>query len=123
MADFIRLRQPSPADLPACSEICFEAFGKVNACHGFAPEFPQREIINGMMGMLFSNPAVYGVVADEGGRVVGSNFLWNLGAIAGIGPITVDPSAQAKSVGRRMMESALQRAAEKRFAGVRLVQA
>jgi GNAT superfamily N-acetyltransferase len=124
MADSIRLRQPTPAHLEPCGDICFEAFGAVNRRHGFAPEFPQREIIGGLMGMLFGNPAIHGVVAeDAAGRVVGSNFLWDLGPIAGIGPITVDPSAQAKSVGRRMMEAVLEHATEKRFAGVRLVQA
>jgi hypothetical protein len=33
--------------------------------------------------------------------VVGSNFLWEGDAIAGVGPITVDPAAQNGSVGRR----------------------
>ena len=44
-------------------------------------------------------------------------------AIAGIGPITVDPAVQNKTVGRQLMMAAMERAAERKFAGVRLVQA
>jgi predicted N-acetyltransferase YhbS len=44
-------------------------------------------------------------------------------AIAGIGPITVDPTVQNARVGRALMDAVLERARERRFAGVRLVQA
>lgn len=43
--------------------------------------------------------------------------------IGGIGPITVDPASQNRSVGRRLMEAMLQRARQKHLSGVRLVQA
>ena len=66
---------------------------------------------------------MYSVVAEAGGRVVGSKFLWEGGAVAGVGPVTVDPAAQAASVGRRMMEAVLERARERRISSVRLVQA
>jgi N-acetylglutamate synthase-like GNAT family acetyltransferase len=70
---------------------------------------------------------VYGVAAEEptnqGPRVVGSCFLWELGQIAGIGPVTVDPTVQARRVGRQLMESVLARARVDGVAGVRLVQA
>jgi hypothetical protein len=62
-------------------------------------------------------------VAEADGRVVGSNFLWENGTIAGIGPITIDPDAQNVAVGRRLMEDVLRRARERGVAGVRLVQA
>jgi hypothetical protein len=55
--------------------------------------------------------------------VVGSNFLWENGTIAGVGPITIDPDAQNAAVGRRLMEDVLRRAKERNIAGVRLVQA
>jgi hypothetical protein len=41
----------------------------------------------------------------------------------GVGPITVDTSAQARSVGKRMMEDVLRRAQERGAVSVRLVQA
>jgi hypothetical protein len=66
---------------------------------------------------------VYSVVAEIDGRVVGSNFLWETASIAGVGPITVDPSVQNGAIGRRMMEDVLRRTEEQGHAGVRLVQA
>jgi hypothetical protein len=62
-------------------------------------------------------------VAEQDGRIIGSNFLDERNPIAGVGPITVDPTIQNKSVGRRLMDDVHQRAAQKKFAGVRLVQA
>lgn len=42
---------------------------------------------------------------------MGSNFLDERGPVRGVGPITVDPDAQAGGVGRLLMEAALDRAA------------
>ena len=44
-------------------------------------------------------------------------------AIAGVGPITVDPTVQNRAIGRRLMDAVHERAAERNFAGVRLIQA
>ena len=73
--------------------------------------------------MLLSRPDIYSVVAEAGGKIVGSNFLWEGDTIAGIGPITIDPKNQNGGVGRRMMEDVMARAQQRNFAGVRLVQA
>jgi ribosomal protein S18 acetylase RimI-like enzyme len=122
--DTVRLRRPTPADAESCATICFDAFCGINARHGFPPDFAGREVAAGLMEWVLNNPQVYGVVAeDASGRVIGSNFLWEADTIAGIGPITVDPAAQERSVGRRLMEHVLDRVAERRFPGVRLVQA
>ena len=43
--------------------------------------------------------------------------------IAGIGPITIDPGAQNLGIGRKLMQAAMDRASERRPAGMRLVQA
>src|SRR5215216_3531134 len=108
----ITLRPAAPADQATLARICFDAFGDINGRHGFPSDFAVPEAAAGLMAMLTNNPQVYGVVAEMDGRVVGSNFLWEADAIAGVGPITVDPSAQAGSVGRRMMERVLERARE-----------
>src|SRR6185503_2296286 len=42
--------------------------------------------------------------------------------IAGVGPITVDPTVQNSSIGRQLMENVLRRARDRRFAGIRLLQ-
>jgi Acetyltransferase (GNAT) domain len=72
---------------------------------------------------MLGHPKFYGVVAEIDGRVVGSNFLDERNTIAGVGPITVDPAVQNRAVGRRLMDAVHQRAAERNFAGVRLIQA
>jgi N-acetylglutamate synthase-like GNAT family acetyltransferase len=72
--------------------------------------------------MLFSHPEFYCVVAESDGRLVGSNCLDERSAIAGLGPITVDPNFQNSGVGRKLMEAVLVRARERKFPGVRLLQ-
>ena len=120
----ITLRPGSPADVSACASICFDAFRDINDRHAFPPDFPSVDATRGLMEFMLNHPEqVYSVVAEAGGRVVGSCFLWEGGPVAGVGPVTVDPAVQARSVGRRMMEAVLARARERRFAGVRLVQA
>jgi hypothetical protein len=61
-------------------------------------------------------------VAEDGGRLLGSNFLDERGAVFGLGPITVDPAAQNEGIGRRLMDAALERAQQRRAPGVRLLQ-
>ncbi len=73
--------------------------------------------------MLLSHPGFYSVVAEDKGRVVGSNFLDERACIAGVGPITVDPRGQNQGIGGRLMQDVLDRAAQERAAGVRLLQA
>jgi predicted N-acetyltransferase YhbS len=119
----LTFRRGHAADAGACSSICYEAFGAIADGHNFPRDFPVPEATAGLMAFLLSDPHTYSVVAEAGGRIVGSNFLSEGGTIAGVGPITVDPALQNASVGRQLMENVMQRAAERRFAGVRLVQA
>jgi hypothetical protein len=63
------------------------------------------------------------VVAESGGRIIGSNVLDQRSVIAGVGPLSVDPDVQNRGVGRKLMQVVMDRANERRAAGVRLVQA
>lgn len=120
----VMLRAGRPDDALKCGTILYQGLRAIAQQHGFEPDFPSAEFGAGMLTELLADPAVYSVVAEtEDGRVIGSNFLWEGDTIAGIGPTSVDPAAQNRSVGRRLMEHVLQRAQEKRCAGVRLVQA
>ena len=121
--DGITLRRFRPEDVDACARICFEAFCGINQVHGFPPDFPSVDVARGLFSMMAPLPNVYGVVAEQDGRVVGSNFLWEWLPVSGIGPITVSPEVQARSVGRRLMEDVLARARLSGAPGVRLVQA
>jgi hypothetical protein len=65
----------------------------------------------------------YSIVAEENGRIVGSNFADRRSSIAGIGPISVDPEAQNQGIGRKLMEAAIDHFAASNVPGIRLVQA
>ena len=118
----ITIRRAKPEDAPACGPVCFDAFCKINTVHGFPPEFPSTDAYVGILSMMFSHPGFYCVVAESDGCMVGSNCLDERSAIAGLGPITVDPSMQDRGVGRKLMEALLVRARERNFPGVRLLQ-
>jgi predicted N-acetyltransferase YhbS len=117
------VRAATPADSAACGKICYEAFLKLSAKHGFPCDFPGPEAAGGLLSMMFSSSGFYSVVAESGGRIVGSNCLDERSLIAGIGPITVDPEAQNLGVGRKLMQAVMDRARERHPAGMRLVQA
>lgn len=117
------LRPGSVDDAARCGEICYHAFASLAEHHKFVPDFPSVAAATEVLTPLLQRPDVYAVVAERAGTVVGSNFLWRLAPVAGIGPITVDPDAQAASVGRRLMDDVQARAAVEGFPAVRLVQA
>ena len=119
----ITLRPGRPEDAQACGTICYEAFKSISDQHNFPKDFPSPDIAIGLLTMCLSRPDVYSVVAEMDGRVVASNFLWEIGSIAGVGPITVDPSAQNSSVGKQLMLDVIQRGRERAYPGIRLVQA
>jgi len=118
-----KIREGCLADADAAGMICYEAFSTISQQHGFEPDFPSFEVARDLLLALLSRPDVYSAVAESEGRIIGSNFLWQDSAIAGIGPLTVTPEAQSGRVGRGLMEDVLAHARNKHFAGVRLVQA
>jgi predicted N-acetyltransferase YhbS len=119
----ITIRRATPEDAPACGAICFQAFFDINSAHNFPPDLPSAEDAVGLLTMMFSHPGFYCVVAESDGRIIGSNCLDERSPIAGVGPITVETGAQNAGVGRKLMDAVLARATERKFAGVRLLQA
>jgi GNAT superfamily N-acetyltransferase len=117
------IRRATPADAEVCGRICFEAFSTLAQKHNFLPDFPAPEIPVHVLSTMFSHPSFFCVVAEQDGKIIGSNCLDERTPIAGVGPITIDPGAQNRSAGRQLMQAVMTRAAEKTFAGVRLVQA
>ena len=69
---------------------------------------------------MIEYPHVFGVVAERDGRILGFNFLGERDPIRGVDPIVVDPAAEGRGVGQRLMTAVLDRAAGVR--GVRPVQ-
>jgi predicted N-acetyltransferase YhbS len=119
----LKLRRGVPADAVECGRICFEAFESIAERHNFPPDFPSPDVASGLMALLIAHPNFYSIVAELDGRIVGSNFLDERSKIGGVGPITVDPSAQTRGIGRRLMENVLARSRERGLEGLRLVQA
>jgi GNAT superfamily N-acetyltransferase len=119
----IAVRKARPEDAPVCGRICYEAFTKISTEHGFPRDFPSVEVATGVLSMMFTHPGFYCVVAESGGQILGSNCLDERSAIAGVGPITIDPEVQNKGAGRALMGAVLTRSAERGFRGTRLLQA
>ena len=119
----VTIRRARPNDAAACGQICYEAFHKINTDHNFPPDVPDSAHGVRVLTQMFPHPGFYCVVAEVDGAIAGSNCLDEREAIAGIGPITIDPKVQNGGVGRKLMQAVLDRARERNCAGVRLVQA
>ena len=119
-------------DADKVGKIIFEAFSAVANKHNFPPDFPSVDIARGLASSLLSNPRFYSIIAEDntsnGGEdkasIVGSNFLdERSNIVAGVGPLTIDPKYQNKGTGRQLMINILERAKNKNFSAIRLLQA
>jgi len=117
------IRAATSGDAAACGRIAYEAFATLAGKHNFPADFPNPEVATQVLGSMFSHPSFFCVVAEQDKKIIGSNCLDERTAIAGVGPITIDPGTQNRSVGRQLMQAVMTRAIERKFAGVRLVQA
>jgi GNAT superfamily N-acetyltransferase len=119
----VTIRRATVDDAAACGQICYDAFYTIATRHNFPPDVPEPAAGVGIITQLFTHPSFYCVVAEVDGVIAGSNCLDERNPIAGIGPITIDPKVQNRGVGRKLMDAVIDRARERGFAGVRLVQA
>ena len=90
----LRLVPAEPQHVRELGRICFEAFKEVQDRGCGMRDFPTMDIARQVMGMLVQRDDFYRVSALDDGHVVGSNFLSLMDPVAGVGPITVDPSYQ-----------------------------
>lgn len=118
----VELIQPQPEHLAELGRICYEAFRNVAESHGFVRDFPDAGTAAQVLGLILSLPGNFGVAAQSGGRLVGSNYLILTDKVAGVGPITVDPASHNRGIGRRLMEAVLDHARQRGFSRVRLLQ-
>jgi len=119
----ISIRPGQPQDLRECGRICYAAFAAIAKAHNFKPDLPEVAVGEGLVGMMLAHPGFFGVVAEQGGKIVGSNFLDERNSISGVGPITIDPEVQNAGIGGELMRAVMQRSTARGFAGMRLVQA
>jgi predicted N-acetyltransferase YhbS len=118
----IRIREATPDDANECGRICHDAFAAIAEYHRFPPDFPTVDIAIGAVSGLIAHPGFFGVVAEDDGQILGSNFLDERSMIRGVGPITVDPDVQNRRIGLALMDAVLQRGTQHRAPGVRLLQ-
>jgi len=83
------LRAIRTQDADAVARIIDDAFAGIHDHHRFPRDFPSRESAAGVVDAFLAHPAIWGVVAERDGRVLGSNFLDERGPVRGVGPITV----------------------------------
>ena len=76
-----------------------------------------------LLSGLIRHPGFFSLVAELDGQIVGSSFLDERAMITGVGHVTVDPAVQDRRIGRALMETMLQRCAQRSVPGVRLLQA
>jgi predicted N-acetyltransferase YhbS len=119
----LTLRPARRADVPECGRVCYEAFNSIAARHGFPPEYPSVDVATALVSELIEHPGFFALVAEYDGRVVGSGFLDERSAIVGVGHVTIAPDMQGRRLGRALMTALLQRCAERRVPGVRLLEA
>jgi predicted N-acetyltransferase YhbS len=117
-----KIREAVLDDWQEAGRICYEAFATVSRQHGFPPDFPTVEAAALPIKWLIGHPQIYSIVAERDGRVIGSNFMDERSTISAIGPISIHPAEQDRGVGRALMLAALDRAAQRKAPGVRLLQ-
>jgi GNAT superfamily N-acetyltransferase len=116
----VELRPIEPGDRDETARIVYEAFAGIHDHHRFGRDFPTLEAAVELTTNFIAHPSIWGVVAEIDGRIVGSNHLDERGPVRGVGPITVDPAAQGRGVGRALMRAVLDRGAD--AMSVRLLQ-
>src|SRR5439155_9526885 len=100
----------------------YDAFAALAERHAFPTEPASPEFTRFRTAWMIEHAGFHGLVAERDGRPVASIFTDERSAIAGIGPVTVDPAAQDHGIGRLLMEQELERQRERAVPGVRLVQ-
>jgi predicted N-acetyltransferase YhbS len=105
----LTFRTGHPDDIEICGAICYAAFRAIANQHNFPEDFSSPVMATVVLSLLFSRSDIYPVVAEVDGQIVGSNFLWEGNTIAGVGPISVDPTTQNVGVGKGLMAAVLQR--------------
>jgi GNAT superfamily N-acetyltransferase len=121
-ATAVTVREATLADAEACGRIFYDAFEAIATRHNLPVEPGSPDFTRFKVGEMLAQERIAGLVAERGADVLGSAFVDERGAIAGIGPVTVDPAAQDDGIGRALMQAALERERARGAVGVRLVQ-
>ncbi|WP_035610485.1 GNAT family N-acetyltransferase [Haloferula sp. BvORR071] len=109
-------------EIPTLSRICHEAFSALHDRCGIDRDIPDASVGEMIIGQVVKRPDYTGVMALLDGKIVGSNFLCHADEVAGVGPITVDPTVQSRGIGRALMQWAVDEARRQGIRQTRLFQ-
>ncbi|TMB00750.1 MAG: GNAT family N-acetyltransferase [Deltaproteobacteria bacterium] len=115
------LRAAESRDVEPAGDVNFVAFYRAALAHGLVPAVTTPADSRRYIRHLLEFDPLGGVVAEEDDRIVGVGWVHPRGAVATLGPIAVDPGAQGRGIGRRLLERAVELAG-KGLPQVRLVQ-
>ncbi|HLZ69067.1 MAG TPA: GNAT family N-acetyltransferase [Dehalococcoidia bacterium] len=116
----MKIREATAADVDEAGRIIYAAFKGIAEQHNFPTDFPTPESAVRSARFSIAHEQCYGVVAEAEGHLLGSAYAHERDPIVGVGPVSVDPRAQAGGVGKALMRALLEHTAG--AAGVRLVQ-
>src|SRR5207248_1386611 len=71
----LKLRPPGEKDVDVLAKLIFEAFASIHDKHNFPRDFPSMEPAMGLARAWIAHPAIWGVLSERDGKVVGCNFL------------------------------------------------
>ena len=104
----LTLRAVEQRDVERVGDVNFVAFYRVAVAHGLAPGIGTPAESRGYIRHLLTIDPLGGTLAEEDGEVVGLSWVHPRGPVATIGPIAVDPRAQGRGIGRRLLERAIE---------------
>ena len=103
------LRRTRLDDAAVCGRVLYEGFTELGRRHGFPPDFasPGGAVIAATS--MVASPAIYGVVAELAGDVVGCIFVDEKDVVRSIGPMAVVPHAQRRGIASELLSAAMRR--------------
>jgi ribosomal protein S18 acetylase RimI-like enzyme len=108
--DAVRVRPAEERDLDRAGDVNFLAFYDVALRHGQEPTVAAPAAARGYLRYLAGVDPLGGLVAEEGGEIVGVAWVHVRGPVTTIGPLAVHPQAQGRGVGRRLLARAVEAA-------------
>lgn len=104
------LRDMTKDDVTAVGELLYKSFNGVAERYGYAPKFHTEKEAVSLAWRLSRHHPVELVVAEADHRIAGLCTMSPRGAIAGIGPVAVDPDFQGRRIGCDLVGACIDRA-------------
>jgi GNAT superfamily N-acetyltransferase len=101
----MEIRRTSAADLSALHDIFIEAIAAVYRPHGFDPPAPPLDVFANQQRHVLAHDAERCAVAEDGGEPVGFASAWVRGDTWFLASLFVTPRAQARGVGRALLDA------------------